>query len=140
MKMLLSLSIVLVFLASCQQQEVIHEENIDNPLVGKWKLIEQLADPGDGSGTFRATDKNLQIEFFENKTFKATRSMCSLANYEPQTTEGKVDLNLEVLYPEGCDNLYDDVEFQIQYKMEDGQLLLYYFCIEGCGQKFEKLN
>ncbi len=140
MKKLLSLSFVLIFITSCEQKDVILEENFDNPLVGKWKLIEQLADPGDGSGTFQPTENEFQIEFFENNTFNATRSMCTLANYDQETSTGTVDTNLEVLYPEGCENLFADVDFQIHYRLEEGDLILYYFCIEACGQKFEKLN
>jgi hypothetical protein len=140
MKKLLYLPLVLLLMLSCEQGDVIQEENIDNPLVGKWKLIEQLADPGDGSGTFQSTDKDLQIEFFADRTFRASRSMCTLANYDETESTGTVDLNQEVLYPDDCDALFEDVDYQIHYSINEGDLILYYFCIEACGQKFEKVN
>lgn len=43
----------------------------NNGLVGKWKIVEYLADPGDGSGTYHEVKSELAhtIEFKENGEF-----------------------------------------------------------------------
>ena len=58
MKRLIILSLSILFLA-CST-----EDNTDVQLAGTWKLIEVLADPRDGSGTYTPVDSDKTITFF----------------------------------------------------------------------------
>lgn len=44
-------------------------------LVGKWRLVEELGDPGDGSGVFRKVNKGAEriLEFRKDGTFRETK-------------------------------------------------------------------
>lgn len=47
----------------------------NNGLIGKWKIVEYLADPGDGSGTYQEVKDDVAhtIEFKENGEFVETK-------------------------------------------------------------------
>jgi hypothetical protein len=57
-KVILSSIAVMAFLSAC------NTENQNEGLVSKWHLIEQLMDPGDGSGTFQPVTSDKTISFF----------------------------------------------------------------------------
>lgn len=60
-------------LVSCNSDD---QENSTPELIGTWKLTEVLADPGDGSGTFKAVQSNKTIEFKNNGTIVTNTSLC----------------------------------------------------------------
>lgn len=115
----------------------------DTNLIGKWKLIEQLADPGDGSGTFEPIESDRIVAFFSNGTVTANGILCYMSSevgdensgtYESVETTSFSDGEIT---PDNCDsNFFNPV---VYYKIEGANLILWYQCIEGCGQKFEKI-
>ena len=118
------------------------EENSE--LLGKWKLIEQLADPGDGSGTFQSIDSDRVIEFFSNGTVTANGILCYMSS-EVGTENSGTYKSVETtsfsdgeITPNSCDLNF--VDPKVFYKIEGSNLILWYQCIEGCGQKFAKLT
>ena len=52
MKQTLLLTVVIFFIIGCEKSKQVE----NNSLVGKWKLTESYADPGDGSGTWQPAD------------------------------------------------------------------------------------
>jgi len=64
---------LLTVVFSCKKEDKGPAEN--NGLVGKWKLVESLLDPGDGSGTFRKVDEiaSTVVEFKANGDFKEVK-------------------------------------------------------------------
>ena len=58
------LILLAMFLLNCSSDD--SKPSGETALIGKWKLIEQLADPGDGSGTFQPIESDIVIEFFSN--------------------------------------------------------------------------
>ncbi|MDD3788879.1 MAG: hypothetical protein PHO94_09315 [Petrimonas sp.] len=74
MKKILVLLIFCGVLFSCDKSD--DTENTE--LIGKWKLTEVLADPGDGSGTFHKVSSNKTIEFQPNGAITSNGSICEM--------------------------------------------------------------
>ncbi|WP_439583663.1 hypothetical protein [Dyadobacter bucti] len=75
MKLIQTFLLTFLFTAifCCKKDEKGPAENTG--LVGKWKLVESLVDPGDGSGTFRKVDEiaSTVVEFKANGDFKEVK-------------------------------------------------------------------
>ena len=127
------LSLVLIVLAgvsvSCQDKDV-----VESSVIGKWKLIEELFDPGDGSGTFQPVTRNMTIEFFNNNTFASSENLC--ASSTGNSTTGTFSLDDKTLSPENCSNS----GFILHFNLEGSNLIISYPCIEPCQQKFVKVQ
>lgn len=52
------LSIIIILALSCCSTT---DDDKDRELVGEWKLIEILSDPGDGSGTFKTVNSEKKL-------------------------------------------------------------------------------
>ena len=144
MKCFLSIFFFIIFISSCSTDDSTPKDK--SQLVGKWKLIEQLIDPGDGSGTFQPIDSNRVIEFFSDNTVKMNGILCFMST-EIGTEESGVymmitDSNTDTqnngeIIPNTCSSRSARVYFDLP---ENGNLILWYQCIEPCGQKFEKID
>ncbi|GAA4278767.1 hypothetical protein GCM10022259_34920 [Aquimarina mytili] len=109
--------------------------NISTDIVGKWLLVEQLVDPGDGSGTFQPVDSDFTLEFFNNGTIVSTNgSLCDVFTSSNDTSSGTFSLENTTLNI-GCE---DDV-ITIFFEKNEAELILNFICIEACAQKFRKL-
>ena len=126
MKLTLFLLLSVLF-SSCSQEE---GPGIESAITGKWKLIEFLSDPGDGSGVFQPATIDKTITFFSDLTFESSSSMCNLNDGGSQ---GYYDPETMIITPENC-------TFQITYKLENSKLILYYPCKEPCAEKYEKVE
>lgn len=71
--LLLLLSILI--LASCQNND--DTTIYISPVIGKWHIIEQYSDPGDGSGSYEPVETDEYIEFFSDGTVKSNRNICN---------------------------------------------------------------
>jgi len=142
MKTILLLITILVF--SCTPNEGQPKENGD--LVGKWKLIEQFADPGDGSGDFQPIISDRIIEFFNDGTVIVNGELCFMES----STGGSSSGTYMITGSETADTTYDGEIIPERCSFDgvkvffdltsNGNLILWYLCIEGCGQKFEKIK
>ncbi|MCF0065077.1 hypothetical protein MUK70_29785 [Dyadobacter chenwenxiniae] len=76
MKIHYSIFVTFLFVSmfSCKENDVQVE---NNGLVGKWKMIEFLYDPGDGSGKFQKASEGESsiVEFKANGDFKETKGL-----------------------------------------------------------------
>src|SRR5688500_16768955 len=81
-RLLLSLMLICTLMA-CQNENADPLDDTvkralkeNSGLVGKWKIVEYLADPGDGSGTYQEVKSDLAhtIEFKENGEFVETKA------------------------------------------------------------------
>lgn len=118
----------------------------DNTLTGKWQLIEQLSDPGDGSGTFQPITSDRTIEFFSDGTIIINGILCFMSSEVGDKESGMFFLTTDTntdnqfdgeIIPNTCSSRSAKVFFNLPV---NGNLILWYQCIEGCGQKFEKIN
>lgn len=136
--------ILFSFFISCSTDDSRPKEQPQ--LIGKWRLIEQLSDPGDGSGTFQPIDSNRVIEFFSDNTVKINGVLCfmssEIAIEESGTYMMITDSNIDTqhdgeIIPNTCSSRSAKVYFDLPVS---GNLILWYVCIEPCGQKFEKID
>ncbi|WP_298536413.1 hypothetical protein [uncultured Algibacter sp.] len=137
----IALALILFNCSTKETKEIEEEQN----LLGKWRLIEQLVDPGDGSGTFNSVESERIVEFFSDGTVIANGSLCYMSRevgdnsfgvYEV-TSDDRADTNFDgIITPENCEFGEFDVYFDLPLS---GHLILWYPCIEGCGQKFVKI-
>ena len=143
MKNTLIALLLLGFLLSCSNGEDANlevEGTPDNDLTGKWQLKEQLMDPGDGSGTFRPVESDHIINFFDDGTFKSSKSFCQLNNDTDSGTTGTVDADKKVLAPEGCQNDESLPRFELSYDLKQSDLIINLSCIEPCALKFKRVK
>lgn len=142
MKNYLLLTLTLIIL-SCSSDDRKQKEEIN--LIGKWKLIEQLADPGDGSGTFQPITSDRTIAFFKDGTVEVNGVLCFMSSevgvketgifMVTSSHEADTTYDGEII-PNTCSSRSAKVYFDLPVS---GNLILWYQCIEGCGQKFKKI-
>lgn len=134
------LILITTLLFNCTSKDI--RPVIENEeLLGKWELIEQLVDPGDGSGIFTPIVSERVVEFFGNGRVTVNGLLCYMSSVVDGQNSGNFsEIDSEhydgEIIPIGCD--YS--ETKIYYVIEDSNLILWYLCIEGCGQKFKKIE
>ena len=125
--------ILLVFFStmvfSCSKKE----ENA--PIFGKWKLIERLADPGDGSGVFEAVNSERTLEFLSNGTVVSNGDICSLTLETGEGSEAEYDAETKKIINTNC-----QADREITYGLEGEYLTVSLLCIEPCALKYRKVN
>ncbi len=110
-------------------------DNNQNPLIGKWKLIERLADPGDGSGIFNPVQSDKTIDFRSDLTFQSSKTLCVMIPSSHDIGTGKYSIEESKLFPANCTNTTE-----LQLTLADDILIIYYFCIEPCAEKYERIS
>ena len=129
MKKFIVLSMTVVFFLFCSKKE-----KDETQLVNEWRLIEVLADPGDGSGQYEPVNSDKSIQFFSDGTVQSNQSLCGFdPNYAGtgiyDTTEG-------VIIPDDC---FDPL-LRISFRLEGANLILHHPCIEECGEKYVRVS
>jgi hypothetical protein len=103
---------------------------VEGHLTGKWILIETLADPGDGSGTWRPADppNHFYLTFKTDSTVESNlyTGPGGLKRYSLLT-----DSTINFTYNNGG-------SVNLRYKIEAAFLTITGGCIEACGSKFSK--
>ena len=124
MKKTLVLACLFVAVISCTYSDdtVIQETEI----AGTWTLVATLADPGDGSGTFRPNSGKTLI-IHTDGTFTSNVDFCS--RDIPATSNGTYDIDKQTMAVGNCNAGY---EFNNQY------LEIYFPCIEGCAERYSR--
>ena len=133
MKKMFVFIIFFSFLSSCSNNEDEKSETVQ--LEGKWKLIEQLADPGDGSGVFVSIDSDKTIEFSDKGSIVSNKSLCDPYS-EEEISEGTYSITKNTIIT-NCENLNIAT---INFELIDGYLILNFISNEGFSQKFKKLD
>ncbi len=133
MKKIAIILLVGLVLTACKKDTVL-QENVE--LVGTWKLTEQLVDPGDGSGVFKSVESEKTIEFLSNGTVISTGTLCTMSIEKGAESVGTYVIDDGYIVPEGC--AYSGLK--VFFELKNANLILGYQCIEGCSQKFVKLN
>ncbi|WP_147203520.1 hypothetical protein [Segetibacter aerophilus] len=118
-------STVLFF--ACTKNYIV-DDSINSAIVGKWFLVETLADPGDGSGRWTpVSDPNRYYMKFNSDGSLENNTPGILANLRRYKTPN--DSSINFVYPDGA-------SFSLRYKIEGNSLTLSGGCIEACGSKF----
>ena len=119
-------SSVLIMFSSCKKEE-------DPALVNTWKLIEILADPGDGSGTFQPVNSNKTISFFADGIVSSNGELCQMSAESGSGSSGMYSESDRSITPNNC----GISPFTIYYEFDGSHLILNYPCIEACREKYE---
>lgn len=137
MKKPLLLLILLTLLSACNSDDdnTQTETSSSNPIIGKWKLTEQLMDPGDGSGTFMAVISNKTIEFYMDGTVTSNGNLCTPTNNTIIGTSGTYNETQYITSSACATSLGAAYEL-----LTNTSLLISYPCIEACQEKYIKIR
>lgn len=131
MKKIFFLIAAVVIAVSCNDDET----NVNNSAItSQWGLSEVLVDPGDGSGTFQPVESAKTITFYANGTVTSNGSLCTMAagtNTASTGTYSETDHTITV----NCDNTSNT----LPYTISNSRLIISYFCIEGCQEKYVQI-
>lgn len=132
MKKSIYLLILLGILFSCNKND--NETTGNSALVGSWKLIAILADPGNGSGIFNPVISNKTIVFDNNGNLSSNGIICDMSTDSNTSSTGNyIEANTSII-SSSCQNL------TIKYELIGNTLILNYPCIEPCKAKYIKIN
>lgn len=127
---LLTLSITCIF--SCKDANP--DTGTQSEMIGDWKLIETLQDPGDGSGVFEATDSDLTLTISSDNVVKANGILCGLQESDTMLT-GQFD-KVESIITATCDG----GELRHSVVLDEQQLIISNLsCREPCRAKLRKI-
>ncbi len=130
--------VLIGLLCSCANDD---DTNVTGEIIGRWRLIEQLLDPGDGSGVFRPVESDFIIEFLPDGTYKANRLICNIPNDPGGISTGTYDTEDMLISTENCsDNQGGTFTLQRPYRFDGNSLIIELPCIEPCAEKFQKLE
>ena len=127
-------SFVLVFLVliSCKSDDGFLSDSI----VGTWRLVEMLADPGDGSGEFMPVTSSKIIEFLADGSFTSNGNICVFSTLNDGDSEGSY-LTTDEGYSVECEGPFFS---PLNLQLKDGFLILTFLCIEPCQQKYKRIQ
>lgn len=128
---LLAISCLLLAFSSCQK-----ECDRKKGIVGKWKLIEEVYDPGDGSGTFQSIESDKTIKFCQDGTFEANGEVCFMGTESGSTHTGTYDTSTNTISPDNCISM---MPMSIGYSVSGNRLIISYPCNCGCQQKYKRV-
>ena len=117
-------------LLSCNNND---DSNSNTELVGNWKLIEVLADPGSGGGTFSSVKSNKTITFNSAGIITSNGNLCDMAITSGNPTSGIYSKS------ESTFNLPNCPEYNFTFEQNGNILIIYYPCVEACQVKYKKI-
>lgn len=133
MKKILLLLPVAMLLLACQEDR---DDRVTlNQLEGTWLLTEVLFDPGDGSGEFEPSDAGFQITLNTDNSFEANFHVCRVFEEGERLTGSYTRIAESEILITCSESLVNG----IQGRLEEGNLIFYYPCIEPCVYKFIKV-
>ena len=131
MKKIFFILLTVGILYSCDKDD---ESNLNTELIGNWKLIEVLADPGDGSGTFNSVLSDKIITFENDGTITSNGNLCDMSINSDNQTSGTYSNSELTFNSADCSNPNYDFTFE-----QNGNILIInYPCIEPCQAKYIK--
>ncbi len=120
----------LLFVA-CEKEDLAGSQE----LVGTWRLVEVLADPGDGSGTFESVNSDRRITFRADGTYTSAGNICSFNTNGDEDGSGQYFPAANRLEPAGC---FTTGGSPITFEQQGPALIISYLCIEPCQHKYRK--
>lgn len=133
MKNLAFTLISVVILFSCNNDD---DSTSETELIGNWKLIEVLADPGDGSGTFSSVESDKILTFGSGGTITSNGNLCDLSINSGNETSGTYTNSESTFNSSDCNN----PDYNFTYEQTGNILIINYPCIEACRAKYKKVK
>ena len=125
----LAFALLLVIASSCSKSS---SSGNNNSIEGKWKLIESLADPGDGSGKWQPADPShpLYIDFTPDGRLVSTSGFSGYDRYQLNADSTRIILKKST----GTEQL------EVFYTLENPILTINPPCIEPCGLRYTRVK
>lgn len=133
MKKLVFMFMVISIIVSCNNDD---DNTPDADIVGDWKLIEMLSDPGDGSGSFNEVDSDFVISFVDDGTFTANGDFCNMLDVSGSPSTGIYSETESTITPEFCEGSIPNWNYS--FVINGDKLIIYFPCIEPCAAKYLK--
>lgn len=123
-------------ISSCQKDDD-GSKGPDSELQGKYKLVEVLSDPGDGSGTFQPVESEKKIYFYSNNLITSNGDLCDISIEADVPSSGTYSLEDSTFSSANCvrPSLWPN-----RFIVEGSYVTLIYPCYEGCLAKYEKFE
>ncbi|WP_439483651.1 hypothetical protein [Cyclobacterium plantarum] len=118
---------------SCNNDDNFVNES-ESKLIGNWKLIEILADPGGGSSAFNAVQSDKIITFEKDGTIASNGSLCDMSIDTDNATSGTYSITYMTFNSSDCSN----PDYDFTFNRSENILIINYPCIEPCRAKYEK--
>lgn len=131
MKKIIVTLITAGILFSCNNDD---DSNSVVDLIGNWKLIEVLADPGDGKGTFSSVDSDRIISFKSGGIITSNGNLCEMGVNSDIQTSGTYSKSESTFNSSDCNNS----EYDFTFEQNGNILIINYPCIEPCRAKYKK--
>ena len=120
---------------SCNNDD---DSELNDDIVGTWKLTEVLADPGNGSGEFRAVNSQKTITLLADGTITSNGNLCSMSPEATDPTTGIYSIETSTFQADGCDSF--DEDFGYPFDQDGKTLIISYPCFEPCKAKYKKIE
>ncbi|OUR94258.1 hypothetical protein A9Q87_01020 [Flavobacteriales bacterium 34_180_T64] len=108
----------------------------ETELIGRWKLAETLADPGDGSGTFSTVISEKIIQFHADGIVTSNGTLCDLSILSETPSNGTYSMTELTISSSECVSSGLGISFELSSSI----LIMNYPCIEPCKAKFIKIE
>jgi hypothetical protein len=131
MKKVLFILLAVGILYSCDKDD---DPNSKTELIGSWRLIEILADPGDGSGTFNSVESDKIITFENDGTITSNGNLCDMSIGSDNQTSGTYSNSELTFSSANCNN----PDYDFTFEWNGNVLIINYPCIEPCQAKYIK--
>ena len=131
MKKILFILLTVGILYSCDKDD---DSNSNTKLIGNWKLIEVLGDPGDGSGTFNSVESDKIITFENDGTITSNGNLCDMSINSDNQTSGTYSNSEMSFNSADCNN----PDYDFTFEQNGNVLIINYPCIEPCQTKYIK--
>jgi len=118
-------------LFSCNKDD---DSNSNTELIGNWKLIEVLADPGGGSGTFSSVESEKIITFATGGTITSNGNLCHMSINSDNQTSGTYSNSESTFNSSDCNN----PDYNFTFEQNRNILIINYPCFEPCQAKYIK--
>ena len=135
MKKIALILTVAVLLFSCKNDDDNAPEN-NSPVIGTWKITAIYLDPGDGTGDFQEVTSAKKVSFFVDGTVTSSGNLCEISNASETATSGTYSLTTGVITVSDCTNQ----NYSTSFELIDSNLIITYLCIEGCKEKYVKVE
>lgn len=126
-----------IFLSAALVLQACNQEESEPDIVSNWHLIEQLADPGDGSGTFQPVSSGKTVQFFEDGTWNSNGSLCTMSSESNNPSTGTFSVSDSTITVDDCGFA---PPYPMTFQIQGGFLILNYPCIEPCREKYEPIQ
>lgn len=102
-----------------------------------WELIETLADPGDGSGTFQPVKSERRLNLLADGTYTAEGDICSFSTEGDTQSTGVYDISRGTIFPNECGTIGGT---PLQLSISGDVLTIGYLCFEPCEHRYRRVR